>query len=117
MPPLRYAILHHADVDEPHFDLLFETSPGSQLATWRSAVWPIEAPTEVTRLRDHRRLYLEYEGQISDHRGAVQRVTDGQCEVECRREFSLDDSDPQRRCTGYACAQTDSRSSLVVEPL
>jgi len=82
MTPVRYVILHHTDVSEPHFDLMFETAPGSQLATWRSEIWPIESPTTVTRLRDHRRLYLEYEGPISDHRGAVQRVTDGQCQVE-----------------------------------
>jgi len=52
------------------------------LATWRSEVWPIERPTVLKRLRDHRRLYLEYEGPVSDQRGAVQRVTDGECEVE-----------------------------------
>jgi hypothetical protein len=82
MPSFRYVILHHSDVDEPHFDLMFETYPGSPLATWRSDQWPIERPLNLTRLRDHRRFYLDYEGPVSDHRGAVQRVTDGQCEVE-----------------------------------
>ncbi len=82
MDPVRYVVLHHVDVEDPHFDLMFETAPGSQLATWRSDVWPVERPTTLTRLRDHRRLYLEYEGPISAQRGAVQRVTDGRCEVE-----------------------------------
>lgn len=82
MAPLRYAVLRHSDVDEPHFDLMFETLPGSMLATWRSAQWPIEFPTPLTRLRDHRRLYLEYEGDLPGNRGSVMRVADGTCQVE-----------------------------------
>jgi hypothetical protein len=69
-------------VDEPHFDLMFETLPGSMLATWRSEAWPIERGTALTRLRDHRRLYLDYEGQLSGQRGTVYRVAEGNCEVE-----------------------------------
>ena len=82
MPPLRYVILRHSDVGEPHFDLMFETLPGSMLTTWRSPQWPIESATPLTRLRDHRRLYLEYEGDLSDQRGFVQRVAEGNCTVE-----------------------------------
>jgi hypothetical protein len=80
--PLRYVVLQHTDVDEPHFDLMFETLPGSMLATWRSESWPIERRTALTRLRDHRRLYLEYEGQVSGQRGMVYRVAEGNCEVD-----------------------------------
>src|SRR5579864_4618441 len=82
MNRLRYVVLRHADVEEPHFDLMFETLPGSMLATWRSEQWPIESATPLTRLRDHRRLYLEYEGNLSDQRGSVQRIAEGNCEVE-----------------------------------
>ncbi|HEY2586483.1 MAG TPA: hypothetical protein VGI81_12030 [Tepidisphaeraceae bacterium] len=82
MPPLRYAVLHHSNVSEPHYDLMFETLPGSMLATWRSATWPIEAITPLKRLRDHRRLYLDYEGDLSDGRGTVSRIADGACEVD-----------------------------------
>ena len=82
MTPLRYTILRHSDVDEPHFDLMFETLPGSMLATWRSETWPIEFSTPLTRLRDHRRLYLEYEGDLPGNRGSVMRVADGNCRVE-----------------------------------
>jgi len=81
MHSLRYVILHHAGIAEPHFDLMFETLPGSMLATWRSAVWPIDTPTVLTRLRDHRRLYLEYEGDLTDQRGTVMRVAEGTCQV------------------------------------
>lgn len=81
MPSLRYAVLHHSNVDEPHYDLMFETLPGSMLATWRSAVWPIELTTPLTRLRDHRRLYLDYQGDLSDRRGTVYRIAEGACEL------------------------------------
>ena len=82
MRPLRYVILWHDGVKTPHFDLMFETLPGSALATWRSARWPIEVATPLTRLQDHRRDYLEYEGDLSGRRGRVQRVVAGNCEVE-----------------------------------
>ena len=81
-PPLRYAILWHDDVPGPHFDLMFETLPGSALSTWRCPRWPVEAPTPATRLTDHRRAYLEYEGDLSGRRGRVTRVMAGACEVE-----------------------------------
>ena len=82
MPPLRYVILWHDGVAEPHFDLMFETLRGSALATWRSPRWPVEGPTVVTRLKDHRRAYLVYEGELSDRRGRVERVATGTCVVE-----------------------------------
>lgn len=83
MQPLRYVVLHHTGgTESSHFDLMFETLPGSMLATWRSETWPIELPVQLTRLRDHRRLYLEYEGDLADHRGRVYRVAEGNCEVE-----------------------------------
>ena len=79
---LQYVILHHDGIPEPHFDLMFETLPGSDLATWRSHVWPIEGPTPITRLKDHRRLYLSYEGNLTGHRGWVQQLARGTCSVE-----------------------------------
>ena len=80
--PLRYVILSHSEVSEPHYDLMFETLPGSMLATWRAEQWPLEFPTPITRLRDHRRLYLEYEGELSEQRGTVCRIAEGNCQVE-----------------------------------
>ena len=81
MPDLRYAVLWHHDVAEPHYDVMFETLPGSQLATWRVSRWPIEQRVEAKRLRDHRRFYLEFEGDLSDSRGRVERVAGGACTV------------------------------------
>ena len=81
-PPLKYVVLRHEGVDEPHFDLLFETRPGSDLATWRANEWPITATTEFTPLRPHRRAYLQYEGAISGDRGAVHRLHWGNHVIE-----------------------------------
>src|SRR5687767_13993886 len=83
---LRYAILHHSGVPDPHFDLLFETIEGSDLATWRSPVWPILTPTPLTRLKDHRRLYLDFHGELTQRRGRVERVATGTCTVEIGEE-------------------------------
>ena len=82
MRPLLYVILHHEEIPDPHFDLMFETLPGSELATWRSPAWPIESPVVLTRLKDHRRVYLDYEGDLSGSRGRVHRVAHGECEID-----------------------------------
>jgi hypothetical protein len=82
MRALQYVILRHDNIAEPHYDLMFETLPGSQLATWQSDSWPIERRTSLTRLRDHRRAYLDFQGEIPGHRGQVHQITRGTCEVE-----------------------------------
>jgi hypothetical protein len=74
---LRYVILRHEQIDEPHFDLMFETAAGSALATWRSEFWPISHATTLVRLDDHRPHYLTYEGPVSGNRGAVHRIESG----------------------------------------
>jgi hypothetical protein len=76
-PPLRFVVLHHEGIDDPHFDLMLETSPGSPLATWRSPIWPINEPTMLVQLPNHRREYLDYEGEISGNRGRVRQVAAG----------------------------------------
>ncbi len=82
MTALQYVILRHDGIDEPHFDLMFETYPGSQLSTWRSTIWPISELTPLTRLKDHRRLFLNFEGELSGQRGYVSQIARGTCTVE-----------------------------------
>ncbi len=77
MPSLRYVVLRHEGIADPHFDLMFETAPGSAPRTWRSSVWPITERTQLVELRDHRRAYLEYEGPVSDNRGQVRCICSG----------------------------------------
>lgn len=101
-PSRRFVVLRHEGVAEPHFDLLIESRPEGLLETWRSLVWPIDEKTPLVHLPPHRRVYLDYEGPISNDRGSVRRVESGRCAVEVdsngrwiiearsdRREFSL----------------------------
>jgi hypothetical protein len=77
--PSKFAVLLHSGAGEPHYDLLFESAPDSSLVTFRLAEWPPAKGQLVTKLRDHRRLYLTYEGDIpGGGRGRVDRVADGQ---------------------------------------
>lgn len=78
MAELRYVILHHHGIADPHYDLMFETAPGSPLRTWRAPRWPLHTEDTLTRLPDHRRDYLDYQGPLSGDRGAVRRVQAGQ---------------------------------------
>lgn len=78
---LRYVVLRHEGIADPHFDLMFETVSGSVLATWRSADWPIVTPTPLQKLPDHRAFYLEYEGPIRGNRGSVRRIAAGYFEL------------------------------------
>ena len=81
-PPLRYAVLRHEGVDRPHFDFLFETSPGSMLKTWRLESWPVHDVQEAQPIRDHRPAFLTYQGTLTDDRGHVIRVDEGTCASE-----------------------------------
>lgn len=80
--PLQYVVLRHEAIDQPHYDLMFETLPGSDLATWRSAFWPLAGPVPLTRLRDHRRAFLTFQGELAGHGGRVHQIARGVCKVE-----------------------------------
>jgi hypothetical protein len=86
--PLRFVILHHQGINDPHFDIMLETAPASLLASWRSPLWPITQPTTLLQLPDHRRDYLEYEGEISGNRGHVTRIATGTYRVTHRSDDS-----------------------------
>jgi len=80
-PPLRFVVLHHTGIDNPHFDLMYESSPGSALTTWRLPIWPIATPTPIERLGDHRREYLTYQGPLTKNRGEVRQILAGACQL------------------------------------
>ncbi|MDG1897908.1 MAG: DNA polymerase ligase N-terminal domain-containing protein [Fuerstiella sp.] len=83
----RFVILEH---DHPflHWDLLLQQ--GEVLAGWRllSPV-AIEAWIPSESLPDHRLMYLDYEGPVSNNRGMVTRVACG--------EFSICNDSPEER--------------------
>jgi hypothetical protein len=89
MAGLRYVVLHHTGIAEPHFDLLFELETGLMLAAVRCREWPLSDGARAERIADHRRVYLEYEGEISGGRGSVRRIASGTCEVKIEGEQSI----------------------------
>jgi hypothetical protein len=92
---LRFVVLRHEGVGDPHFDLMLEIEPGGKLATWRSPRWPIDRPTELHELGAHRRDYLQYQGEISGGRGSVRRVAEGTyCRVENGQRWRIQFIDP-----------------------
>jgi hypothetical protein len=105
--PLRYVILRHEGIDSPHFDLMFELTPGGLLATWRSDAWPIEQPTPLLRLGDHRRDYLTFEGPLTGNRGSVRRVEAG--------TFSRRISSPARIDVDLAAKGATRKIQLVLD--
>ncbi len=75
----RFAILEHR-WDGVHWDFLVED--GQSLRTWaidRPIVGGIDL--DARALPPHRRVYLEYEGEVSGGRGTVTRWDEGTCEV------------------------------------
>ncbi|HEX8523372.1 MAG TPA: hypothetical protein VF669_14050 [Tepidisphaeraceae bacterium] len=76
-PALRYVVLRHEGVDDPHFDLMFEIAPGSRLESWRASDWPVSTKTQLQPIPSHRPAYLDFEGPISGNRGSVTRVAFG----------------------------------------
>jgi hypothetical protein len=71
----RFVLLEH-DWNGLHWDFMLEH--GDVLRTWA-----IDAPIVVGKdlparpLGDHRRLYLEFEGEVSGGRGTVRRIDEG----------------------------------------
>lgn len=103
----RFVLLRHEVPDDfgrpSHWDLLLERETGCW--TWAIEQLPGRltgeeepATVEATRLPDHRKHYLEYEGPVSDDRGMVRRELEGQCEwihvsdhrIQVRLEFVYD---------------------------
>ncbi|NOX56464.1 MAG: ATP-dependent DNA ligase [Planctomycetes bacterium] len=75
----RFAILEH-DFPALHWDFLLEH--GETLLTWRLPAPPaIGVRVEAEQLPDHRKIYLDYEGPVSQGRGSVRRWDGGSYEV------------------------------------
>jgi hypothetical protein len=76
---------------------MFESAPNSLLMTWRAAEWPLATGDVLTRIGDHRRDYLDYEGLVSNNRGQVRRVQSGTCQVAAQSDqltLQIDQPEP-----------------------
>ena len=67
-----------------HWDLMIEVPGRERLLTWRLAGNPVTKRGAIAaeRLADHRRLYLDHEGEISRGRGRVRRLDRGPATIE-----------------------------------
>jgi hypothetical protein len=79
MSDLRYVVLHHTEIEKPHYDLLFQWPDRPSLGSVRCSDWPPNAATTFQRIADHRAIYLDCEGSLTQDRGAIQRVESGAC--------------------------------------
>lgn len=81
---MKFVIHHHTGnpCEEAHYDVMIESIDA--LFTWRiteSAMKDLLEGKEVssTRISDHRKVYLTYEGPISCDRGMVRIMDSGSC--------------------------------------
>lgn len=66
----RFTISQHTGLKEgDHFDLLLEF--GEALKTWRLENTAFQFSQSAKQKKDHRKLYLDYEGEVSGGRGTV----------------------------------------------
>lgn len=97
---MRFVVLHHTAWPEhpDHYDLMLQIAAGqnedaSVLKTFATLEnrFP-EHGAHLKELADHRRAYLKIEGALSQNRGSVQRVDEGELQFagpsECL-EFTL----------------------------
>jgi len=82
----RYVILEH-DWDGVHYDLMFEQ--GERLLTWRLDSRLQPGVQSATKLQDHRKDYLTYEGLVSGNRGSVRRVAEGSFSVTASKSQEM----------------------------
>lgn len=84
---VRYVVLLHTDDRGTHYDLMIDQEGG--LATWKCQRPPEQSGEKgqaCTRIGDHRRAYLDYEGPISGGRGSVTRHDAGVCRLRLQEE-------------------------------
>lgn len=66
----RFTISHHTgSKDGDHYDLMLEHGDG--LRTWRLVNTAFQSFQIARQIKDHRKSYLDYEGEISGERGRV----------------------------------------------
>ena len=67
---MRFTISHHTgSKDGDHYDLMLEH--GDTLKTWRLANTAFLVSQVARQIKDHRKTYLDYEGEVSGDRGKV----------------------------------------------
>lgn len=112
----RFVILEH---DHPilHWDFMLET--GNVLRTWRLEQPPLpgSGPIAATALGDHRLMYLDYEGPVSQMRGTVVRWDRGNFCEDQRGDHIIRIRLQGSRATGMASLEWESGETWSFELL
>ncbi len=93
----RFVVLRHTKGSESHFDLMFEQ--GGVLLTFTFNRFP-EVGAACERIFDHRLRYLDFEGDIGEDKGTVERMDAGAYEVLSQNENVIDIEISGGRLTG-----------------
>lgn len=117
MTPDRFVILHHLAPSGEHWDFMLERV--DCLWTWQmmtEPTGPAACPIECVRIKDHRKMYLDYEGPVSGGRGMVSRVDWGRYVVLADDEAGWNVRLRGVRMTGdyRLVRQSDSESAWVL---
>jgi len=86
----RFVILHHQSPTGDHWDVMLETD--SALTTWSippQSLTDLPFACPATRLPDHRKHYLDYEGEVPGNRGTVSHIDAGTYEQLSPEMFIL----------------------------
>ncbi|PCJ62846.1 MAG: hypothetical protein COA79_01600 [Planctomycetota bacterium] len=87
-----YVVLKHSIHNDYHFDLILEGDP--LCPTYQSSASDL---TDLTRIKDHREKYLNFEGLISPEKGSVVVVEKGKYElIEVQKILLVSSNDISR---------------------
>ncbi len=75
----RFVVQAHTRNHQTHYDLMLES--GDTLKTWQMDSPPDQIPQTTIKIQDHRLIYLEYEGEISNNRGSVKIWDKGEISI------------------------------------
>ena len=103
----RFTISHHTGSGEgDHYDLMLER--GETLQTWRLRNTSFQNPQTAVQIKDHRKTYLDYEGEVSRGRGRVRIWDTG--------TYALDEDRPDRIRVALSGRQIRTRLLLAAAP-
>jgi hypothetical protein len=106
----RYVILTH---DHPHWHWDFMLEHEGALRTWRLDEEPgTSAHIRATVLPNHRVMYLDYEGPVSNNRGTVQRWDHGTYELQHEDSLALKLRLHGERLQGVVTMTTDAEGMV-----
>ncbi|MHC4605436.1 MAG: DNA polymerase ligase N-terminal domain-containing protein [Planctomycetota bacterium] len=84
----RFVIQHHVGApDGDHYDLMLEE--GDSLMTWKIGAPAFTRLQSSNRIEDHRKKYLDYEGEVSGDRGKVAIWDRGEYTLDARSPIHL----------------------------